>query len=248
MSKENIKSIYYKNSENLSKLSRLSTLPFIKEINIIGEEKLDILPKDRPIIFAGTHFFNTDISTIVSIVGKKFPIKIVQASTHESPIENFGGYLVNILGGKKNFLSIKTKKIDKKEIGFFNLNDYEPIIDCLNKGTNLVMAAYYNDDPKYFYDSCAYKDGLTLPDKGGVGSIYVAKKTGALIVPMAAELNPNKFAKINIGNPLDFKKIENIDISDTKNRTVFFNELRQGSALLMKSLAEMLPKEKRGMW
>lgn len=65
---------------------------------------------------------------------------------------------------------------------------------------------------------------------------------------MAAELNPNKFAKINIGNPLDFKKIENIDISDTKNRTVFFNELRQGSALLMKSLAEMLPKEKRGMW
>jgi len=237
-----------KNSEFLANLARLSMFPNIKEVNIAGKEKLDILPKDRPIIFAGTHFFKTDISIIISIIGKEFPIKVVQASTHESPIESLGGYLVYVLGGKNNFLSIKTIKNDKKEVGVFNFDDYKPMIDCLNNGINLVMAAYYNDDPKYYYDRFDYKEGLILPDKGGVGCIYAAKKTNALIVPMAVNLDINKGIRINIGDPLEFKKIENIDMSDTKNRTAFFNELRQGSASLMKSLAQMLPQEKRGRW
>lgn len=237
-----------KNSERLANLARLSMLPYIRDVNITGKEKLDILPKDRPIIFAGTHFFNTDISIIISIIGKEFPIKVVQASTHESPIESLGGYLVYVLGGKNNFLSIKTIKNDKKEVGVFNFDDYKPMIDCLNNGTNLVMAAYYNDDQKYFYDSCTYKEGLILPDKGGVGSIYVAKETNALIVPIAANLDINKGIGISIGDPLEVKKTESDDMSDTKNRTLFFNELRQGSALLMKSLAQMLPQEKRGRW
>jgi len=233
-------------TKRLAVVCKASLKPIFSEIKVFGYQNLDKLPKDRPIIFATTHLSNTDVTIAASELATKYNIKIVQASTHDYPMQSPSGYISKIVGGNENFISIRTKKVDGKEKGFFRPEDYEPMVEHL-RGGPILMAAYYNSDKKYVDD--VLQSGVVLPEKGGVGAIWLAQKSKAIIVPTAIDIN-KKLAVVNFGEALDLEKIDEIDLfkNDLEKTRMISEKLREQSDLLMSSLAKMLPVEKRGRW
>lgn len=233
-------------TKRLAILSQASLRPMFSEINVVGRQNLENLPKGRPIIFATTHLSNTDLTIAASELAKKYNIKIATASTHDSLAQSPSGYISKIIGGSKSFISIGTEKIGGKEKGIFRPKDYDPMVEHLKDGP-ILMAAYYNSDRKYV-DNVLQKD-VILPERGGVGAIWLAQKSNAVIVPTTIDVN-NRTATIHFGEFLDMKKIEEIDEfkNDLGISREIIRELRTQSDLLMSSLAEMLPPEKRGKW
>lgn len=233
-------------TRRLATVCKASLKTMFSEVKVSGHQNLEKIPKDRPIIFATTHLSNTDVTIAASELAKEYNIKIVQASTHDYPMQSPSGYISKIVGGSENFISIRTKKVNGKEKGFFRPEDYDPMVEHLKKGP-VLMAAYYNSDRKYV-DNGSQKD-VVLPEKGGVGAIWLAQKSNAVIIPTAIDIN-KRLAVVHFGEVLDLKKIDEIDLfkNDLKKTRDISEKLREQSNLLMSSLAKMLSVEKRGSW
>jgi len=218
----------------------------LKYKDILGENNLDNLPKNRPVIFATPHFSDTEILiTVDSLLNKlkyKKPIKIIQDETHTKFKSNPSGWTSMIIGGKENFLSIGTFFLVDKE-------QSSPIVETLKNGTSIVMAAYFNPK-KEFYNKKFSQKGVILPEIGGVGSIFLAQKTDAVVVPVGVDINDKRKVTVSFGEFLDFKKIENLDDyrKDLKTTLLINNELKKQSDYLMGSLAKLVPEEKQGIW
>lgn len=233
-------------TRRLATVCKASLKPMFSEIKVSGHQNLEKIPKDRQIIFATTHLSNTDVTIAASELAKEYNIKIVQASTHDYPMQSPSGYISKIVGGSENFISIRTKKVNGKEKGFFRPEDYNPMVEHLKNGP-ILMAAYYNSDKRYV-DNALQKD-VVLPEKGGVGAIWLAQKSNSVIVPTTIDIN-KKLAVVHFGEALDLEKIDEIDSfkNDLEKTRDISEKLRKQSNLLMSSLAKMLPAEKRGSW
>ncbi|MFH0851994.1 MAG: hypothetical protein V1845_00065 [bacterium] len=239
------------------------------KIEVNGQENLDLIPRDRRVIFASTHLSNFDVPISIYSVGQHFRLLIGDASTHSKFSENPTGYIGNRLAGKENFVPIKHKKDEKGvERGRFNPEDLENLKTAFEEKKALMMSVYYSGEEKN-----------NLPDKGGYGAVYLAEIADALIVPVAVDIKSKEKTEmqknvvkailsfpdvqVNIGKPIELPKIEGIEglkeiwekrktdklsKEETEEFHSLSQQLREQSDLVMKKLAELLPKEKRGKW
>lgn len=239
------------------------------KIEINGQENLDLIPRDRRVIFTPTHLSNFDVPISIYSVGKHFRLMIGDASTHSKFSENPAGFIGSRLAGKENFVPIKHKK-DKKgvERGRFDPDDLENLKTAFEERKALMISAYYSGEEKN-----------NLPDKGGYGAVYLAEIADALIVPVAVDIKSKEKTEmqknvvkaifsfpdvqVNIGQPIELLKIEGIERlreiwgkrktdklskDETEEFHHLIQQLRERSDLVMKKLAKLLPEEKRGKW
>ena len=177
------------------------------KIEIIGKEKLEKFPHNKPIVFITTHLSDTDVPLASFVLSRYFNIGITHSSTH-NPKENLGVYLETLIGGKENFFSVKHKKVNGRETGFFDPNDFIKMQEATKSGKSLIIASSYNAK-----DTNPQQIGSTIPDNLGYGAVYLAHKIGAILVPIAVNLKPKEQggrpeSEVIIGDYLDLPKIE----------------------------------------
>jgi hypothetical protein len=263
-------------SKRLLRTMLLGSEMFIdgNKLSIQGKENLLKIPEGRKVIFATSHISDIDVQLAAYAVGQELPIKIVSASTHRRITRNPFAYIGERIAGQKNFIPISYDKENGIETGQFIPSDFDRIKNAMELGNGIVIAA----------SNPSRKEGVPtweLPTKGGYGAVYLAQKTGALIVPVAVSIDSDKpiglggqigtlikeisnraGAQINIGTPIELEKTNIDEMEDILNAhrngkgTLEQHEkfkkikgkLQQQSSAVMQSLAEMLPRSKRGHW
>lgn len=242
------------------------------KVEVKGEENLELIPRDRKVIFVPTHLSDFDVPMTISVIGKHFHVSVGDASTHHKITENtgafFGNTLVNLATLRKNFYPVEHRNKDGVEKGKFNPEDFEGMKEIFEQDKSLVISAYYKGG-----------QGWELPDKGGYGAVYLAEMEDALIVPVAVNIRSEEQigmgntklktlmkkpdAEVSIGVPVELEDIPGIErikeiMEKRKSEKLSHDEveefhrlrldLRDKSDLLMGKLAELLPEEKRGRW
>lgn len=266
-----------KNKEGLKETSRRLKiamgigLRFILEnpnkTPVVGEQHLKEIPQDKKVIIATTHLSDADVPIAAYAICDKFDIAIIHHSTHDNPSEDVWSWAGAVSAGRKNFLSVKSRKEKGKVKADFAPEDFEPMKKALEVGKAIVIAAH---NPTYDWK---------LSRKGGLGAVYLAQISDAIILPisvniesesksgaivdMRQEISRNKRklkAQVFIGHPIvldkiNVQKIAEIlrkrngrkSLSPVEKRE--FSEtnakLRKQSETVMASLAAMLPPEKR---
>ncbi|MCX6796339.1 MAG: hypothetical protein NTW06_02460 [Candidatus Falkowbacteria bacterium] len=187
-----------------------------REIKIKGVENFKLIPAKRKLIFVPTHLSDFDMLISLYALSQYFHVAIVDSSTHHHLTENPLAYVGIHFLGAKNFYSVKYTKDNKGiEHGKFDPNDFNKMQKDLTKKKAIIFSAYYKGG-----------HGWCLPNKGGLGAIYLAALTNALIVPVAINIKSKKQigmgnAKIKtllkrprveviIGQPIDFPQIKNL--------------------------------------
>ena len=193
------------------------------DIEVQGEENLKKIPENSNCIFASSHISGHDVPTVGNVLCEDFNLAIANQSTHHHFMQEPGMNLSIRLSGKKNYFPIDfefDKSEEKVEVngkrGFFNPKNYVPMKDIMeNRGKSMLMAAH---SPSLG----------SLPEKGGLGAIYLAQiSENAVVIPIASIVDfpyvqttdaPNAknlakkpTAKVIIGEPLHLEKIIGIE-------------------------------------
>ncbi|MBI3341618.1 hypothetical protein HY024_00685 [Candidatus Curtissbacteria bacterium] len=244
----------YKQPRRLRILQRLYRAAYLGETHVNGRDNLDKLKPGVPVIFATTHITKEDVPATAAVVGEKFDTALVVLSGHKSSHDSAGTYLGMKFGGDENFLPVDSfvNRDGQWQLKPFNPDNFVPMIDALEHGRSIVIAAH---------NPVEDKDNTTLPDKAGYGAVYLAQKTGAQIVPVAVELIGEKPVKqflgpvkaifnkpgahITFGEPYTPEPVE---LSETETSLSAIRKLQGQATNLMGRLAQMLPPEKRGKW
>lgn len=234
-------------------ISNTTTIP------ITGLENLEVVPPDKHLIIATSHISDIDLQTAVYVLGRYRQILITNQSTqhhlNQDPVTRIG----IAIAGKRSFRPITHQKKEGQTKGSFNPADYPPMVDDLNQGATIALAAH---NPAY--------DGI-LPDRAGIGAVYLAqladpKKT--VILPVAVVLTPDKNivahkktdliknlfnrprAEVRIGKPISLEKLDISPLSSLENSHYqeVLTQLREQGKQIMRALAKLLPEEKRGPW
>ncbi len=153
----------------------------VKNVKVEGEENLNDLPPDAKVIVVTSHISDVDVPLAAYGVGEKLNVAITTDSFQhhltENPISKIGFQIA----GQDNFLPIQYDR--KTGHGRFNPSDFDAMQTELNEGKAIVMAGHapsIEKDP----DKVAWH----LPDKGTIGSAYLAELSGAVLVPVAVDI------------------------------------------------------------
>ena len=240
------------------------------KIPVVGKEFLKEIPPNGKVVIATTHLSDADVPIATYALSDYFDITIVHHSTHDNPFEDAWSWTGAVVAGRKNFLSIKSRKEERKVIADFAPEDFEPMKSALEIGKTVVIAAH---NPTYDWK---------LSRKGGLGAVYLAQISDALILPVSVNIesesksgavvdmrqaiskNKKKLkAQVSIGQPINFDKIdvqrmteilrrrregESLSPEEKREFSEVNAKLREQSKIVMGSLAEMLPPAKRGIW
>jgi hypothetical protein len=218
------------------------------KVSVEGIENIEKIPQGKRTIIACSHVTDGDVPSAMSVLSDHFDFAIANQRTHQQWGEEPIMKLAVVATGSKNFFPIDyafsgtEKKRDK--IGSFNPDNYQPMKEVMKKeGKALFIAAH---SPTYG----------GLPEKGGLGAIYLAQITdNSILLPVASDLvHPSGHvmnadeniksllnrptAKVIIGKPFELPKIEGIENLPglIKRKEVLSEEERMEWARLMKAL------------
>lgn len=249
-----------KTSRRLMVALRLNLEPAIGNagrLNISGQENLEEIPKDKPLVIVTTHISDIDVQAVTYALGNELPIKLVNQSTQFDTKVAPQMALILKLAGQNNFIPVDFRQVAGQIRPFFNRENYRPMEEALKEGHVVIIAGH---NPSY--------NGI-LPDKGGYGAVYLAQLAGAVLLPVAVNLDGpppisgrwtdlirnlshRPRASVIIGKPLtDLDKPISPPINNSQSHADFkesYRQLRKRSVQIMQSLAALLPKEKRGKW
>lgn len=250
-----------KSSFQLRAAVESNVMPFIERLTVEGKEHLAEIPKDKHVIIATTHMSDLDIPLAIKTVGQDLDLAISNASTQHSLRRNFQETLGILAAGKRNFLPIDFAETGENNVPLpFNPDNYAPMAEALDSGKAVLVAAHNPSEGEL--------------GRGGYAAVYLAQLSGAVVVPVAVsipgpaimmrkkETKRKADARIIIGKPLELPRIENIsdfrrlldkrtsgeEITDADSNRFreLTNALRGQSETLMRTLAQMLPEDKRG--
>ncbi len=207
-----------------------------KNFTVEGKEKLLGTKKDNPdatFIIASSHFSNLDAGAAVKALGDKFNIQI----TAESALFGFTGQEAMFrIAGKDSFTPLEYKKIpktSKKDTGkkpIFNPKDFEVLSEQIEDGKTPWMALH----------------PFTLEGKmqdARIGSVYLAHKTGAKIIPAALETHGEGGALIS---PKDLGKRLIGRLKGSANATYHIGEVIDLPELDVSIIEKVLKKRETG--
>lgn len=255
-------------------VTRINSESKVHKPTVEGLGNLIGIPKTEKLVIATTHLSDIDMDTAIATIAPYRDVSVASQSTHlENPIS---GRLMR--WATENEIYGVSSKFGKKPTRLptyrFNPKDYEAMKVALEKGRAMVIAAH---KPAYEWK---------LPDKPGLGAVYLAQTSGATILPTAVDvqypefidlspINPGVLRRLLQGKRPDVRvvfgrpmRLNPIPSEKLMNVTKFFNhdernrmtkdEIEEAKTTLktlqlqgsevMKSLADMLPRNKRGRW
>ncbi|MAF13421.1 MAG: hypothetical protein CMI53_00810 [Parcubacteria group bacterium] len=163
---------------------------FCKEFTVDGKENLTQIQEVEPdskFIVASSHISNLDAPAAIKALGDKLDIQI----TTESVLRGATPQEVLFrLAGKDQFTSLQYKKTKKGKHGVFNPDDFKLLSEQIEDGKTPWMAIH----------PFTLEEEMQDPK---IGSVYLAHKTGAKIIPTALELEGGS---INLEGPLELAK------------------------------------------
>lgn len=269
--KDKVETVQKGSSLRLRAFLKLWKIAMIKgEIVTEGKENLEQIPEGGKAIFACSHISDGDVPVAANAFCNKYDLAIVNQSTHHSWKEEPAMKVSLLAAGHKNFFPIDFS-FDKKASGYkkrgsFNPENYFPMRDALEENHKTLLIAAHS--PSFG----------TMPEKGGIGVVYLSQITGdAVVVPIASVLGTSAdaavdmgtpvkslmtrpSAKVIVGKPIRFEKILGIENladliakespteSDRAEIDRMKAELRKQSDILMGEIAKLMPDGKRGKW
>ncbi|MDO8507586.1 MAG: hypothetical protein Q7S53_03385 [bacterium] len=252
-----------------------SVMRYMFRINLLGEENIAEIPKDKKVIIAATHISDQDMPLVIAALGKHFKNIAVARNEKEFDIKRdpLQKALIKFLeGGKDCNLPISYTQGNRlNSRGVFDPEDFEQMKGSLENNSPIVMAAHKFNNPGEWQ----------LPSKAGNGVAYLSQITeDSVILPVAVDVKSDKpigygldFPKIiakkprvdiRIGKPfepdrdIDTEAIKTTlekraiggDISSEEKKAfrASTEKLKHLSEAVMDRLADLLPEEKRGGW
>ncbi|OHA18810.1 MAG: hypothetical protein A2664_04880 [Candidatus Taylorbacteria bacterium RIFCSPHIGHO2_01_FULL_46_22b] len=241
--------------------------PLIGEISVSGRENLEILPPDRKVVVATTHISDLDIPLVVKTLGSDFDMAISDVSTHHHFFEDPMGNASITVAGKENFFPIDYKKRVGGKDARFNPNNFVAMRDAMESGKEIVVSAHNPSET----------GGLTRGGVGAVYLSQIAdavllpvavdmKSKEPFLVGknMLDKIRERPDVDVLIGKPIELTSIKGIgeyqEIFDKRRNgeklsaeevarfKQLSSSLREQSEILMRSLAALLPDEKRGSY
>lgn len=190
------------------------------KVNVEGLENIDKLPKNRPIVVVPTHITDLDALVAMGELVKYLKLSLTHLSTSQKADPVTHGF--RKLLGESNFIPIDyvPAEGERKWSSFFNLANFTPMLDALKKNKAILIVGH---NPTYNH---------VLPDKGNMGSIFLAQKAHAVILPVAINIHvkkedigkanaasfvplltkyPRATADLTIGSPLELPPL-NVDL------------------------------------
>ncbi|MFZ2500959.1 MAG: hypothetical protein WAW90_03195 [Minisyncoccia bacterium] len=246
-------------------------------IEVLGEENLKDLPPDAKVIFATTHISDLDVVVPIAKLGKQFRLRAVNASVQHSFKEDARTNIFLQIIGEDNTMPVDMKWGDHPETGKkeyytkkFNPENFEPMKEALEDGDTIVMAAYTPVPIKDGKIPDQEGHGVVyLAEISDAVIVPIAINIKSEDPHMGINRTPTHSLKVRpaaemiIGKPITLEKIEGVErFGDliqnpgegdarkeiTEERKRIEEELRTQSNIVMQSLADLLPEERRGKW
>jgi hypothetical protein len=154
---------------------RLIVDMFCKEFSVKGKEDLQKELREKPnakFVVAASHFSNLDAPAVVAALGDDLDIQVTAASDHFDflTVQN----LFFLLAGKDNFSPLSYEDENGSGRGVFNPDNFVDIAQKVEEGKTPWMAIHpFAKDEKM--------------KKAAVGAVYLAHKSGAMIIPAALD-------------------------------------------------------------
>lgn len=246
-------------------------------IEVRGEENLKDLPPNAKVIFATTHISDLDVVIPIAKLGKQFRMRAVNASVQHDFREDARTNIFLRVIGEDNTMPVDMKWGDHPETGKkeyytkkFNPDNFVPMKEALEEGDAIVMAAYTpvpikdGKIPDQEGHGAVYlaeiSDAIIVPIAINIQS--EDPHMGINRTPTHS-LKGRPAAEMIIGKPIALDKIEGVErFNDliqnpgegevrkeiTEERKRIEEGLRTQSDIVMQSLADLLPEERRGKW
>jgi hypothetical protein len=161
--------------------TRINSESKLHKPTIEGLENLINIPKNEKMVIATTHLSDIDMETAIATIAPYRDLSVASQSTHlENPV--FG--TIMRWATKNEIYGISSKFVDKKARlpdYRFDPKDFEAMKGALDKGRTMVIAAH---QPAYEWK---------LPDKPGLGAVYLAQISGATILPTTVDVQSPEF-------------------------------------------------------
>ncbi len=162
-------------SEDLRKGMEKAVKLFCKEFSVEGKEGVEQVLRDNPnakFVVAASHFSNLDAPAAVQALGDILDMQI----TAESVL--FEGLAPQRLlfkwAGSENFVPLSYEKGKKGKHGVFDPDDFTRLAESVEQGKTPWIAIHpFTTEEKM--------------QEARIGSVYLAHKTGAMIIPAALE-------------------------------------------------------------
>jgi len=226
-----------------------------RKVSIEGKGNLNLIPKNKKVIIASSHISDADMQLAIKALSKDLDIVVSGKSTNSATII-----------GKRNYLPIDYSSTEKSGSGgTFNPENYDQMQTALDSNKSVLIAAHspsWGTLPEKGGKGAAYLaqmgDYIILP----VASDYQTSEpyqNGKNDIKMMIERAP---AKVMIGKPIEFPKIEGfaeyeiisakrfrgekLTDEETAKMVTCSQAIARNSEIIMQSLVDMLPKEKRG--
>jgi len=153
---------------------------FCKEFVVYGKDRLENFQEQNPdskFIIISSHNSNLDAPAAVKALGDRVDIQITAESGHFRDLPR--RFLFAMAGGKEKFSPLDYKKEGilsrKNRHGVFNPKNFEELSEKMQRGKTPWMAISPRTDKE-----------ITQSPK--IGAVYLAHKTGAIIIPTALSL------------------------------------------------------------
>ncbi len=257
----------------LEQFTKAHTAFEVNVTSIEGQQILEQIPRDQPLIVASSHLSDIDTEAIASVVEPIRPIGIAVEDRH---LKNPAFRLVTQSATQNRLFPITTHQdsVNRRQaLHEFRLKNYEAMATAMKEQSlTMVIAAH-----RPTYDN-------QLAKHPGIGSVTLASLSHALIVPAAVVIEGKaeetvkgvissirRFigkqrpkARIVLGEPIEIDYLTQEELTlvdelfDSTRRpreggrriaaqAAYQKLLGQGEKV-MHALASLLPPEKRGQW
>lgn len=243
---------------------------------LFGAENLAQIP-EKPLVIVISHFSDLDIHTVYSCLHSKLkqfrPNRSIGISLQSENLKDPRFAVFIQMAGKANFFEIDAKfdKTEKRLKFSFNPQNFVDMAKALKDGTDIIISAH---EPLSNIPDAEW----VLPKRTGLGAAYLAHIADAMLLPVAVNIQtpgPVGYScdvkgavqrllkgqrpdvQVIIGKPLALERLDKkeLEIMGPYLRTkkpasgerILRTIINHGN-LLMKSLADLLPQQKRGGW
>ncbi len=180
-------------------MDALLAFPF-KRIDVRYQSDGENINPDAQYIFAVSHKTGWDTSVAIKALGDWFNLAIADQSTHHTLGREANMLMLLKAAGSENFIPISYEWVNKAKKPIFNPSDVNPMVDAMESGKSIIMAAHNPSDEIERQDINKVNPGY--------GAALLAHLTGAQIIPVSVEVSEpdqlgRKNASVLVGDPYD---------------------------------------------
>lgn len=150
-----------------------------RSVDVVHEHRVAELPMEKRAVFATSHLTDFDEQAVAAALSPYRTLDMSSAATNlKDPVQKT---LIALAGRDRlhGLANIFDKKNNEPVMGF-NPANFDPMREAMEKGHDMIFSAH---NPA--------RDGR-LPDKPGIGAVYLAHLAGTPVMPVAVDIHADK--------------------------------------------------------